>query len=321
MSFETSGADFAAFFHPSLSYEQKAKADNRYFTTMRQKDALASENAVLTKLAEKQQRAVEGGADLQHSLGVQLVRPLHLFSHVSELSTDLLRCQSAAEKEITMHQHSIRAHQDHINNLKHETTELNLRNEQHTKHIAEVRTWRFLFSARRSSLTIFSRAAQHPSWPTHRSSRDGAGRSQEARGAILEAGAGAQSGQGGGHDLELEHGWWIIHCGGSTAQGVQRGSLRMSLSLDQFLAAWTDIVLFPIPRCLRWSFPFRPASTPNQKMLKCSTCMLRFKGVIINRCGHLFCKECIDARLSNRQRKCPSCGMAFGRDDVSNVYF
>lgn len=39
-----------------------------------------------------------------------------------------------------MHQHSIRAHQDHIANLKRETTELNLRNEQHTKHIAEVRS-------------------------------------------------------------------------------------------------------------------------------------------------------------------------------------
>jgi hypothetical protein len=38
-----------------------------------------------------------------------------------------------------MHQHSIRAHQDHIANLKRETTELNLRNEQHTKHITEVR--------------------------------------------------------------------------------------------------------------------------------------------------------------------------------------
>lgn len=54
-------------------------------------------------------------------------------------------------------------------------------------------------------------------------------------------------------------------------------------------------------------------------MLKCSTCTQRFKEVIINRCGHLFCKECIEDRLANRQRKCPSCGIAFGKDDVSNV--
>lgn len=40
---------------------------------MRQKEALAAENAVLTKLAEKQQRMVTSADDLRHSLGVQLV--------------------------------------------------------------------------------------------------------------------------------------------------------------------------------------------------------------------------------------------------------
>lgn len=57
-----------------MATEQKAKADNRYFSTMRSKEALGAENAVLTKLAEKQQRAVESAGDLQHSLGIQLVR-------------------------------------------------------------------------------------------------------------------------------------------------------------------------------------------------------------------------------------------------------
>lgn len=57
------------------------------------------------------------------------------------------------------------------------------------------------------------------------------------------------------------------------------------------------------------------------KMLKCNTCALRYKQVIINRCGHLFCKECIDNRLANRQRKCPSCGIQFGQADVSPIYF
>lgn len=56
-------------------------------------------------------------------------------------------------------------------------------------------------------------------------------------------------------------------------------------------------------------------------MLKCSTCNLRFKGVILNRCGHLFCKECVDARLNVRARKCPTCQAPFGKDDVSSVSF
>ena len=34
-----------------------------------------------------------------------------------------------------------------------------------------------------------------------------------------------------------------------------------------------------------------------------------------------FCRECLDARLSTRQRKCPSCQLAFGHADVHPVYF
>jgi E3 ubiquitin-protein ligase BRE1 len=56
-----------------------------------------------------------------------------------------------------------------------------------------------------------------------------------------------------------------------------------------------------------------------QKMLKCSNCNLRFKGVIINRCGHLFCKECIQTTLDVRARKCPTCGGAFSATDVCPV--
>ena len=54
----------------------KAKSDNRYFATMRQKDAIAAENQVLIKLAEKQARAVEAANDLQHTIGTSLVRPV-----------------------------------------------------------------------------------------------------------------------------------------------------------------------------------------------------------------------------------------------------
>ena len=46
---------------------------------MRQKDALANENAVLNKLVEKQQQKVEAANELQQSLTEQLVslpRPL-----------------------------------------------------------------------------------------------------------------------------------------------------------------------------------------------------------------------------------------------------
>lgn len=213
---------------------EKAKADNRYFATMRQKDAIAAENAVLSKLAEKQQRAVDSATDLQHSLGIQL---------------------AAAEKEITLHQKNVRAHQDAITSLKRENTELTLRNEQNVKHITELNS------------LLADRISQAESEMAARKRTE----EQVAR-----------------MDRELK------------LAKVQSSTPANDSSQLRELKKYNDDL---------------------SKMLKCSTCSLRFKGVIINRCGHLFCKECIDARLSNRARKCPTCGLAFGKDDVSSVYF
>ncbi|KAH8920247.1 BRE1-domain-containing protein [Atractiella rhizophila] len=57
-----------------------------------------------------------------------------------------------------------------------------------------------------------------------------------------------------------------------------------------------------------------------QKLLKCSSCNERFKSHVITRCFHTFCKECIDARIETRQRKCPGCQVAFGVADVQKIY-
>ena len=40
---------------------------------MRQKDSIVNENLVLTKLVEKQQKAVEAANDVKHSVGTQVV--------------------------------------------------------------------------------------------------------------------------------------------------------------------------------------------------------------------------------------------------------
>lgn len=58
-----------------------------------------------------------------------------------------------------------------------------------------------------------------------------------------------------------------------------------------------------------------------KSMLRCSVCNDRPKGVVITRCYHMFCKECIDIRLENRDRKCPGCGAAFSASDVKAIYF
>ncbi|KAE9033529.1 hypothetical protein PR003_g8701 [Phytophthora rubi] len=58
-----------------------------------------------------------------------------------------------------------------------------------------------------------------------------------------------------------------------------------------------------------------------QKLVNCSVCQDRRKDVIITKCHHMFCKECIENNLKSRNRKCPTCKKMFGHDDVKSVWF
>uniref|UniRef100_A0A0D9W7W9 E3 ubiquitin protein ligase n=1 Tax=Leersia perrieri TaxID=77586 RepID=A0A0D9W7W9_9ORYZ len=55
-------------------------------------------------------------------------------------------------------------------------------------------------------------------------------------------------------------------------------------------------------------------------ILKCGICHDRQKEVVITKCYHLFCNPCIQKSLGNRQRRCPSCGLSFGANDVKPIY-
>lgn len=57
-----------------------------------------------------------------------------------------------------------------------------------------------------------------------------------------------------------------------------------------------------------------------KKLLRCNSCEVNQKSTVLTRCMHVFCKECIDARLETRQRKCPNCGEPFGSQDVKQFY-
>ncbi|KAJ1304529.1 hypothetical protein OPQ81_005670 [Rhizoctonia solani] len=56
-------------------------------------------------------------------------------------------------------------------------------------------------------------------------------------------------------------------------------------------------------------------------LLRCSTCVKNFRSHTLLKCMHTFCKDCIDARVTTRQRKCPACNMAFAAQDVQQIYF
>lgn len=74
-----------------------------------------------------------------------------------------------------------------------------------------------------------------------------------------------------------------------------------------------------------WKTKCLANSSEEEDMLRnfalCSVCRHDFKNAIIKTCGHVFCQSCIDARLSNRMRKCPACNKAFDKMDVMTAHF
>ncbi|KAF9469928.1 BRE1 E3 ubiquitin ligase-domain-containing protein [Collybia nuda] len=57
------------------------------------------------------------------------------------------------------------------------------------------------------------------------------------------------------------------------------------------------------------------------KLLKCSTCQQNFRNTVITKCMHTFCKQCVDTRITTRQRKCPVCGLGFAQSEVQTIFF
>ena len=57
-----------------------------------------------------------------------------------------------------------------------------------------------------------------------------------------------------------------------------------------------------------------------KRMVQCNVCNKHHKDVIITKCYHMFCKSCIETNLESRQRKCPTCGLSFGYNDVKQIY-
>jgi Zinc finger, C3HC4 type (RING finger) len=61
----------------------------------------------------------------------------------------------------------------------------------------------------------------------------------------------------------------------------------------------------------------------NDKLLArtlCSVCKEEYRQVVVAKCGHMFCKGCVEQRFNSRNRKCPSCNTAFGRDDIIETF-
>ena len=55
--------------------------------------------------------------------------------------------------------------------------------------------------------------------------------------------------------------------------------------------------------------------TPTQRIAICPVCNSNLRNTTLKLCGHVFCDVCIQNLITNRSRKCPSCGKAFGSND------
>ncbi|KAI0377831.1 ubiquitin ligase protein BRE1 [Hypomontagnella monticulosa] len=74
----------------------------------------------------------------------------------------------------------------------------------------------------------------------------------------------------------------------------------------------------------KWRVKCLSNSSEEEEMLRsmatCSICKKDFKNTVLRTCGHIFCRGCIDDRISNRMRKCPACSKAFDKSDAMTVH-
>ncbi|KAH6624576.1 BRE1 E3 ubiquitin ligase-domain-containing protein [Chaetomium sp. MPI-SDFR-AT-0129] len=72
--------------------------------------------------------------------------------------------------------------------------------------------------------------------------------------------------------------------------------------------------------CSKWKTKCQSNSTEEEEALRnlviCSVCRSNFKNTILKVCGHVFCSGCVEDRIANRMRKCPSCNKSFDRNDA-----
>lgn len=56
-----------------------------------------------------------------------------------------------------------------------------------------------------------------------------------------------------------------------------------------------------------------------QSLTLCTVCRRNFKNTCLKTCGHVFCRECVEERVTSRSRKCPNCGRSFGNNDYMHI--
>ena len=76
-----------------------------------------------------------------------------------------------------------------------------------------------------------------------------------------------------------------------------------------------------VTHSLTHSLTHSPAPlSPPPLQVNCPIIKEKPKTCMLVKCGHTFSRECIDKRISDRMRRCPTCNKSFAADDVKPIY-
>lgn len=56
-----------------------------------------------------------------------------------------------------------------------------------------------------------------------------------------------------------------------------------------------------------------------KRKLMCNCSRDQERSVVLKTCPHAFCKKCIEDMNNSRNRKCPLCGIKYGKSDVHDI--
>jgi len=108
----------------------------------------------------------------------------------------------------------------------------------------------------------------------------------------------------------------LVKAKDSAVAGMKEALLRAETELEKAKVDVKEIG----KDCNKWKAKCQSNSSEEEEALRnlviCSVCRSNFKNTILKGCGHVFCNGCVDDRLANRMRKCPSCNKAFDRSDA-----
>ncbi|KAH8828557.1 hypothetical protein DL96DRAFT_1188116 [Flagelloscypha sp. PMI_526] len=57
-----------------------------------------------------------------------------------------------------------------------------------------------------------------------------------------------------------------------------------------------------------------------KEFAKCTVCKKHYRTHILTTCMHTFCKQCVDDRISARERRCMTCPTKFSAADVKQIW-